>query len=142
MPITVTAPRGVLTATGQQQVLPRLSRAVIEISGVVGNAFFTPLVGGHVDIVEPADVYAGGANRPLVVVKLEVPNIALGSVELRAAFIRAATDIVDECTVPWHEPHDTWVNIFTAPDGGWGVGGRAYTGDDLVAEITAAAPRG
>ncbi|GAA4245754.1 tautomerase family protein [Dactylosporangium darangshiense] len=139
MPITVTAPRGVLTTSGRQQVLPRLSRALIEISGAAGNAFFTPIVGGHVDEVEPADVYAGGANRPLVVVKLEIPNIALGSVELRAAFIRAATDIVGECTVPWHEPENTWVNIFNAPDGGWGIAGRAYTGDDLVAAITAAA---
>src|SRR4051794_28352650 len=115
MPITVTAPRGVLTASGRQQVLPLLSRAVLEISGAVGNPFFTPLVGGHVDIVEPADVYAGSANRPLVVVKLEIPNIALGSVDLRAAFIKAATDIVQECAVPWHEPANTWVNIFNAP---------------------------
>jgi len=66
---------------------------------------------------------------------LEIPDIALGSVELRAAFVRAATDIVQECAVPWHDPADT----FNAPDGGWGIGGRAYTGDDLVAAITAAA---
>jgi hypothetical protein len=141
MPITVTAPHGVLTATGRQRVLPLLSSAVIEISNAVGNDFFTPMVGGHVKIVEPGDVYAGGANRPLVVVKLEIPNIALGSVELRAAFIRAATEIVQACAVPWHEPANTWVNIFNAPDGGWGVGGRAYTGDDLIAELTAAAQR-
>jgi phenylpyruvate tautomerase PptA (4-oxalocrotonate tautomerase family) len=139
MPITVTAPQGVLTESGRQQVLPMLSRAVIEISGATGNRFFTPIVGGHVDIVEPGDVYAGGANRPLVVVKLEIPNIALGSVELRAAFVRAATDVVQRCAVPGHKPENTWVTIFNAPDGGWGIAGRAYTGDDLVAAITAAA---
>jgi hypothetical protein len=140
MPITVTAPDGVLTASGRQQVLPRLSRAVVEISGASGNEFFAPIVGGHVEIVEAADVYAGGANRPLVVVKLELPNIALGTVELRAAFVRAATGIVRECAVPWHEPRDTWVTIFNAPDGGWGIGGRAYTGDDLIAAVTAGQP--
>jgi len=141
MPITVTAPQGVLTASGRQQVLPLLSNAVLEISGAVGNSFFTPMVGGHVDIVDPSDVYAGGANRPLVVVKLEIPNIALGSVDLRAAFIKAATAIVQECSVPWHEPANTWVTIFNAPDGGWGISGRAYTGEDLIAEVTAAAQR-
>lgn len=141
MPITVTAPQGVLTETGRQRILPLLSHALIEVSGAVGNPFFTPLVGGHVDVVESSDVYAGGANRPLVVVKLEVPNIALGSMELRAAFIEAATSIVAECSVPEHEPANTWVNIFNAPDGGWGVGGRAFSGDDLVAEMTAAAQR-
>jgi hypothetical protein len=139
MPITVTAPHGVLTAGGRQQVLPLLSRAVVEISGATGNSFFTPIVGGHVQLVEPGDVYAGGVNRPIVVVKLEIPSIGLGSVELRAAFVRAATDIVQGCTVPWHDPADTWVTIFNAPDGGWGIGGRAYTGDDLVAAITGAA---
>ena len=139
MPITVTAPHGVLTAAGRQRILPLLSAAVIEVSGATGNAFFTPMVGGHVALVEPADVYAGGANRPLVVVKLEIPNVALGTVELRAAFIGAATAIVAECAVPWHDPADTWVNIFNAPDGGWGIAGRAYTGTDLIREITAAA---
>jgi len=139
MPITVTAPEGVLTANGRQQILPLLSRAAIEISGATGNSFFTPMVGGHVEIVDPGDVYAGGANRPVVVVKFELPNIGLGRVEQRAEFIKQATEIVAQCAVPWHEPANTWVNIFNAPDGGWGVAGRAYTGDDLIAEITAAA---
>jgi hypothetical protein len=34
---------------------------------------------------------------------------------------------------------DTWVNILHAPDGGWGIGGRAYTGNDLLAAAAAAA---
>ena len=97
MPLTVTAPHGVLTASGRQQIIPRLSAAAIEISGATGNGFFTPIVGGHVQIVEPGDVYAGGANRPIVVVRFDLPNIGLGSVELRAAFVKAATEIVG----PW-----------------------------------------
>jgi phenylpyruvate tautomerase PptA (4-oxalocrotonate tautomerase family) len=141
MPLAVTAPHGVLTASGRQQIIPLLSKAAIEISGATGNDFFTPMVGGHVQIVEPGDVYAGGAARPVVVVRFDLPNVGLGSVEQRAAFIKAATDIVQQCAVPWHDPADTWVNIFNAPDGGWGIGGRAYTGDDLIAEITAAAQR-
>ena len=141
MPLAVTAPNGVLTASGRQQIIPLLSEAAIEISGATGNGFFTPIVGGHVQIVEPGDVYAGGANRPVVVVRFDLPDIGLGSVELRAAFIKAATEIVQRCAVPWHDPANTWVNIFNAPDGGWGIGGRAYTGDDLIAETMAAARR-
>ena len=30
MPITVTAPEGVLTSTGEREILPRLSAALIE----------------------------------------------------------------------------------------------------------------
>ena len=32
---------------------------------------------------------------------------------------------------------DIWVDILNAPDGGWGIGGVAYTGDDLIAAVTA-----
>jgi hypothetical protein len=63
MPITVTAPQGVLTAAGQREVLPRLTAALIEASGLAGNSFFTSIVGGTVHILAPEDIYAGGANR-------------------------------------------------------------------------------
>jgi phenylpyruvate tautomerase PptA (4-oxalocrotonate tautomerase family) len=71
-------------------------------------------------------------------VELKLPNIGLSSVEARAAFIAAATDIVDALTVPDHNRADTWVNILNAPDGGWGIGGTAYTGDALAAAATVA----
>lgn len=140
MPITVTAPRGVLTASGERDILPRLTTALVEASGLAGNAYFTGLVGGTVHILEPEDVYAGGVNRPLVLVELKLPNVGLATIEARAAFIAVATEIVGELTVAGHERNDTWVNILNAPDGGWGIGGRAYTGDALIAAVSAAAP--
>ena len=139
MPITVTAPRGVLTPDGEREVLPRLTAALIEVSGVTGNAFFTPIVGGTVHLLDRGDVYAGGENRPVVMVEQKLPNIGLPTVEARAAFIAAATDVVADLATPGHDREDIWVNILTAPDGAWGVGGRAYTGDALVAAITHAA---
>jgi len=63
MPITVTAPRGTLTPAGERDILPQLSAALIEASGQTGNSFFTPLVGGTVQILEPEQVYAGGVIR-------------------------------------------------------------------------------
>lgn len=137
MPITVTAPRGVLTDSGEREILPLLSMALVEASGLAGNAYFTSLVGGTVHILEPENVYAGGVNRLLVLVELKLPNIGLPTLEARAAFIASATEIVSKLTVAGHDPSDTWVNILNAPDGGWGIGGRAYTGDDLIAGVTA-----
>jgi phenylpyruvate tautomerase PptA (4-oxalocrotonate tautomerase family) len=133
MPITVSAPHGVLTAAGEKAVLPRLTEAVLEITGAVAHPFFGSIVGGHVELLPPGSVYAGGANRPLVVVKLEVPNVAFSTTEARAAFIEAATRIVGECSEPGHERSDTWVTIWNAPDGAWGIGGVAYTNDALIA---------
>lgn len=139
MPITVTAPEGVLTTAGQRTILPRLTQALIAVSGATGNPFFTRLVGGTVHVLPQTDIYAGGVNRPVVMVELKLPNIGLPDPASRAAFIQAATDIVDELTIGGHDREDIWVNILNAPDGAWGVGGRAYTGDDLMAAVTAAA---
>jgi phenylpyruvate tautomerase PptA (4-oxalocrotonate tautomerase family) len=137
MPITVTAPRGVLTPDGEREILPRLSAALLAASEATGNAFFTGIVGGTVHVLPAEDVYAGGANRPLVLVELKLPNIGLDTVEARAAFIAAATDVVDALTVDGHDRENTWVNILNAPDGAWGIGGRQYTGDGLVAAASA-----
>ena len=139
MPITVTAPHGVLTAAGEREILPRLTAALIEISGLTGNAFFASIVGGTVHILQPDAIYAGGENRPVIMVELKLPNIGLSTVDARAAFITAATDVVDTLTVPSHARENTWVNILNAPDGGWGIGGIAYTGDDLIAAVAARA---
>jgi phenylpyruvate tautomerase PptA (4-oxalocrotonate tautomerase family) len=138
MPITVTAPRGVLTDSGERDILPLLTTALVEASELAGNAYFTSLVGGTVHILEPERVYGGGVNRPLVMVELKLPNIGLPTLEARAAFIAAATQIVGQLTVAGHDADDTWVNILNAPDGAWGIGGRAYSGDDLIAAVAAA----
>ena len=142
MPITVTAPHGTLTPAGELDILPRLTAALIEASGQSGNRFFTPLVGGTVQFLPPGQVYAGGVNRPLVLVELKLPDIGLADPEARAAFIAAATGIVRELARPGHRDEDTWVNILNARDGAWGVGGRALTNDDLIAGIMAAATPG
>lgn len=139
MPITVTAPRGALTETGERAILPRLTEALIAASGLTGNPFFTRVVGGTVHVLDPSDIYAGGLNRPVVMVELKLPNIGLPDPASRAAFIGAATDIVDALTVDGHDREDTWVNIVTAPDGGWGIGGVAYTGEALIAAVGNAA---
>ncbi|HST84503.1 MAG TPA: hypothetical protein VLL08_22385 [Kineosporiaceae bacterium] len=141
MPITVTAARGILTPAGEKDVLPRLTAALLEASGATGNAFLVSIVGGSVHILPPEDIYAGGRNRPVVMVELKLPNIGLPTVEARAAFIGAATDIVAGLTVADHDREYIWVNILNAPDGAWGIGGHAYTADDLVTAITDQAGR-
>lgn len=139
MPITVTAPQGVLTDQGECDILPQLTLALIEVSGLTGNEFFADIVGGTVHVLAPQHIYAGGVNRLVVMVELKLPNIGLPTLESRAAFIAAATAVVDTLTVEGHRPEDTWVNILNAPDGAWGLGGRAWTGDDLIAAVATSA---
>ena len=90
MPITVTAPRDTLTPAGQREILPQLTAALIDASGQSGNSFFTPLVGGTVQILPPEQIYAGGVNRPLVLVELKLPDIGLTDPDARAAPVHVA----------------------------------------------------
>jgi hypothetical protein len=109
-------------------------------SRVIGSGtFFSPLVGGTVQLLPPGQVYAGGVSRPLVLVELKLPDIGLADPAARAAFIAAATGIVRALARPGHRDEDTWINILNARDGAGGVGGRVLTNDDLVAAIMAAA---
>jgi phenylpyruvate tautomerase PptA (4-oxalocrotonate tautomerase family) len=137
MPITVTAPRGVLTAAGEREILPRLTEDLARVSGLSGNAGFISIVGGTVHVLEPENVYGGGVNRPVVMVELKLPNIGLASVEARAEFIAAATETVAGFTAADHSREDIWVNILNAPDGAWGIAGRAYTGEALIEALSA-----
>jgi hypothetical protein len=107
-------------------------------TGARGNPFLTSIVGGTVHILDPAHVYGGGANRPLVMVELKLPSMALAGQAPRAAFIAAATRIVDSLTIEDHDPNDTWVNILHAVDRAWGLGGRAWTGAEPMAAASAA----
>lgn len=138
MPITVTAARGVLTPEGEREILPRLTEALVAASGLTGNAFFEPVVGGTVHVEDPGDVYAGGVATPLVMVEVKLPHIGLPDPASRAAFIESASTIVGELTHEGHRDDHTWVNILNAPDAGWGFSGRAWADQDLVAAITAA----
>lgn len=139
MPITVTAPEGILTTAGESEILPRLTAALIDVSGLTGNSFFTPIVGGSVHILPPCRIFAGGINRPVVMVELKLPNIGLASLDARGAFIAAAARIVADLCVPDHKPENTWINIVNAPDGGWGIGSRQYSDEALIAAVTAGA---
>jgi len=139
MPITVTAPQGALTAAGERDILPRLSAALVEVSGFAGNAVFAGMVGGTVHILQAERIFAGGANRPVIMVELKLPNIGLATMESRDAFIQKAAAIVDNLAVATHRPEDTWISILNAPDGGWGFGNVQYTGERIIAAVSAAA---
>jgi len=133
MPITVTAPRGELTASGEREIIPDLTSALLEATGATGNEFLTSIVGGTLHLLDPEDIYVAGTNQALILVEVKLPVVALTSEATRATFIALATDVVDRLSVTGHERRLTWVNVIHAADGGWGLGGHAYTGADLIA---------
>ncbi|WP_282693321.1 hypothetical protein [Streptomyces sp. CC208A] len=139
MPIAVIAPTGALTPTGEREIVPRLTEALIDVSGLTGNSFFTPMVAGVLHLLDPQHVHAAGSPASLVLIELKLPDIGLPSVEARRAFVERATDIAFALMTPGHERDAVRVNIVNAPAGGWGMGGVAYTGEGLAAAIGEAA---
>jgi len=133
MPITVTAPRGQLTALGEREIVPELTAVLLEATSATGNEFLTSIIGGTLHLLDPEDVYVAGKNQPLILVEVKLPAVALSSEATRATFIAAATDVVERLTVAGQDRGLIWVNVVHAAEGGWGLGGRAYTGADLIA---------
>ena len=127
MPITVTAPRGILTPTGEREVLPRLTQALAAATDATDRTDIIATIGGTVHRIDPQDVYAGGVPRPIVMVEVKLPQVALSTLQRRALFIAKATEIVSELTIDSHDDRDTWVNILHAQDGAWGIGGQSLT---------------
>jgi len=138
--VLVTCTEGILmpiTVTAREASSPQLASARSAAADrgadrgqrLTGNSFFTSIVGGTVHILAPEDIYAGGANRPSSMVELKLANIGLPTTEARAAFIAAATGIVDALTIPGMTGRTPGSTSSTLRRG-LGIGGIAYTGDD------------
>lgn len=132
MPITVTAPHGILTPEGEREILPRLTQTLAEATDSTDRPDVIAMIGGTLHRLDQQDVYAGGRPHPLVLVELKLPEVALSTLERRARFVADATRIVQELTVDGHADSDTWINILHARDGAWGIGGHSLTNTMLA----------
>ena len=131
MPITVTLSAGILDEAGEQQILPRLSQALLARNGMTGNAFMTPIVIGSVHIMAPGRIYAGGRAEQAVFVELKVPSVTFATQEQRQGFVDDVNGILNDLTGGAYPKARTFVNIVYALDGSWGIGDKAWTNTEL-----------
>lgn len=139
MPISVQVTKGLLTARGERDVLPRVAEALLRVHGLTGNTFMTPNVIGHLLVSQESESYVGGGYQSLAVIEVKVPAATFPHAEVKQAFIGEVTDIIDELKAGAHPRERTFVNVTYAVDGAWGIGGKAYTNEELGAAIQAAA---
>jgi hypothetical protein len=139
MPISIQVTQGLLTAQGEREVHPQMADALLRAHGLGGNAFMEPIVVGHVDIYPEKVSYAGGKSQSLAIVSVTVPSVTFPNQEIRDAFVREATDIIDSLKAGSHPRERTFVNVVYAVEGTWGIGGKAYTNEALGMAITSAA---
>ena len=139
MPILVQLSQGLLTAQGERDIFKRVSDTLLQVHGLTGNAFMTQAAIGHVQVSPTGSSYAGGKAQSLPVIEVKVPATTFPAQEVKDAFVKSVTDIVDDLKAGAHPRERTFVNVTYAVDGSWGIGGKAYTNEAPGAAIAAAA---
>ena len=139
MPISVQVTRGLLTAQGERQILPRLSQALLEVHGLADNPFMQRSVIAQLHVGEESSACVAGKSQSLAVIEVKVPSVTFRDRAVQQRFVEAATNAVDELKAGSHPKERTFVSVSYAVDGAWGIAGKAYSNDDLGQAIAAAA---
>ena len=141
MPITLTVPEDVLSKEAEAQVFAGLTDALLEVAQLSGNAFMTANVVGTINVLPKGHIFSAGAPALAAFVELKLPAIALATPEAKQAFTEKATDIVERAANGRIRRDHIWTNIVYAADGAWGIAGRSYRNEQLIAAIQEAAAR-
>lgn len=134
MPITIQVPEGVFTPQAEDELAAHLTDAILSINGASDN----PLARRHLIIaishVPSARLYAAGKPEQFVNVALRVPTFSLNTAEKRIAFVTTMTDAIQKAAMGRLERDRIYINMLYG-DGFWGVGGKAYTDEELQQEL-------
>jgi phenylpyruvate tautomerase PptA (4-oxalocrotonate tautomerase family) len=139
MPILVEVSKGLLTDEGEREVFPKIAAALLEAHGLTGNAFMAPNVIGHLSVKPESECFVGGKPQSLAVIEVTVPAITFPNGQVAQKFIGDVTDVIDQYKANAHPRERTYVVVKHAVDGPWGIGGKAYTNEELGAAIQKAA---
>lgn len=139
MPIQIQVTQGLLSPEGERQVFPQVAEALLKVHGLSGNSFMAPNVVGHLSVMPESTSFVGGRPQSLAVIEVKVPAITFPDAEVKQAFVEEVTDIINRLRAGTHPRERTYVNITYAVDGTWGIGGKAYSNNELGVAIQQAA---
>lgn len=135
MPLTLLITEGVLPKHRHQSTMANLSEAFLRLHGLAGNSAFTPNVIGHITELPADTTFAGLSPAKIAIVEWLTPSFAFATREVQNAYVAEATEILFEACDGRHPRENIWVNLKHAVDGMWGIGGRAYTNQELRAAV-------
>lgn len=136
MPLTLTFTEGVLPKGAENQVIAKLSDAMLKWHGLLGNKVMTPNVTGQVHILPVGATFSGGKEISAAWVEWKVPSFAFATREIQLGYIDDATNIVFEASGGKLPKDHIWVNVVHAADGAWGIAGKAMTNTELGAAVS------
>ncbi len=138
MPIQIIVSEGALTPAGEAEAFRKLTELLLRLHGLTGNRFMTPNVIGEVTVVPKSRTYSGGKAADIAIFELKVPSFVLPTQELMDAWISEGTAIIEAAAGGRIEREHIFANVSHAVDGGWGIGGKAFSNAALGAAVAAA----
>ena len=136
--IDIVASEGTFPESSEAALLERATSCLLQWEKTTGIPIATANTAAYLDVLPRARVTAGGKPDRVVRVQVLTPTGTL-SQEQRAGITAGLTAIVAELAGEPSVGERTWVLFHEAVDGGWGIGGRAYTNADLGEAVRASA---
>ena len=131
MAIAITASAGLFDAAAERAVSLDVLYALLEATDAVDNEAIASTVGVALHVVPAERFLMGGKQLTGVRIDVVLPGIALASFRRRRRFIADATAAVAAHANDPDIASRTVVHVLHATDGGFGIGGRAFTNDEL-----------
>jgi len=126
--VQVTASKGQLDSKSRDQLMSRLSTAVIRAEGAdVNDPAARSLVWATFAEGDQSAVYVGGeiSQNPPVVIELITPEGALTDTT-RQSLVEEVREIVDDIIGPYKNSLNHWALLREISEGGWGGAGKLF----------------
>ncbi|MBL4789748.1 MAG: hypothetical protein JKY60_12140 [Kordiimonadaceae bacterium] len=141
MPIQIIMTEGLISKETAQQLHHDVAEIFLDLHDLSGNSFMAPNIIGEVIFVERGLTFSNQQVADLAIVELRVPSFALSGQEQKDAFVKRVTDTVEKAAAGKLKSSQIWVNAVYAVEGLWGIGGKAYSNEEMLENIGAAAAK-
>jgi hypothetical protein len=129
--IDIYAPEGAFAEENVPALLRQVAESILKWTDTTEIPFVRRNLGTYFHLLPAAYVTAGGEPDVVVRISVTLPEVVLSTIERRRGFIQEATAIVAALSCEAHTPERTWISVVNSVDGGWGLGGQAFTNADL-----------
>lgn len=131
MAIDIVASAGLFDAAAEQALMARVFSALLAASDATDDERIKAIVGVRLHVLPAERVHMGGRIATSVKIDVVLPSVALASFGRRRRFIADATAAVAALSSDATLADRIVVRIVHSIDGGWGIGGHAFTNDEL-----------
>lgn len=141
MPLQIIVTEGIFTESAEKEVFAAATESFLKNHNLIGNKFMTPNTIGEITIVPKGRTFAGGKPDNIVIIEVKAPSFALTSPEQKQLFVSEVTEVALKAANGRVLRERVYVNMVYAVDGIWGIGGRAFTNQELGEAIAIATVR-